>query len=249
MIYFLGDVHGRFGHVLPAIHVRRDTTANVVFLGDIEASRPFEDEIAPLTEAGIGVWFIHGNHDTDSRASWENLRGSSRRCLNGRVVEIEGVRIAGLGGVFRGEVWDPDRGTGTSGPVVRSYEAYLAAFTARTPPRLHGSVRLTGRALKHRSTIFPQVYDRLADERADVLVTHEAPSCHPHGFAAIDLLAQMMGVKTVFHGHHHDYRDYRAWEAILGFRAYGVGLRGITDLCGGSILAGELDQARGRGGR
>src|SRR3546814_8891455 len=119
MIYFLGDVHGRIDHVLPAIRPRGDATATVVFLGDIEAQRPFEEEIRPLTEAGIGVWFIHGNHDTDSQRSWDHLPGSWHRCLDGRVVEIDGVRVAGLGGVFRGEVWYPD-GVDRKSPRVNS---------------------------------------------------------------------------------------------------------------------------------
>lgn len=101
MIYFLGDVHGRLDHVLPAIG-QRGEPANVIFLGDIEAGRPFEEEIRPLIEAGVGVWLIHGNHDTDSQAIWDNLQGSWHRCLDGRVVEIDGVRVEGLGGVFRG---------------------------------------------------------------------------------------------------------------------------------------------------
>src|SRR3546814_13943919 len=93
MMWLLGDVHCRMAHVLPAIRPRGDATANVIFLGDIEARRPFEDDIRPLTEAGIGVWFIHGNHYTDSPANWDNLRGSWHRCLHGRVVDIEGVRV------------------------------------------------------------------------------------------------------------------------------------------------------------
>jgi predicted phosphodiesterase len=245
MIYFLGDVHGRLDHVLPAIGRRGDEQANVVFLGDIEAGRPFEEEIRPLTEAGVGVWFVHGNHDTDSQAIWDNLQGSWHRCLDGRVVDIEGVRVAGLGGIFRGEVWYPDGvAAANQQSSVRSYEEYLARLKATTPPRLRDSARVTGKALKHLSTIFPEIYDRLAGEKADVLVVHEAPSCHPHGFPAIDLLVQVMGVKIVFHGHHHDSRDYSAWEAKMGFRSHGVGFRGITSLLGERVVAGDYDGQR-----
>lgn len=70
MIYFLGDVHGCIDHVLPAIRQRGDATASVVFLGDIESKQSFEDEIRLLIDAGIGVWFIHGSHDTGSRQGW-----------------------------------------------------------------------------------------------------------------------------------------------------------------------------------
>ena len=44
------------------------------------------------------------------------------------------------------------------------------------------------------STIFPDVYDRLSLLGADVLVTHEASSCHKYGFEAIDDLARALGV-------------------------------------------------------
>jgi hypothetical protein len=53
-----------------------------------------------------------------------------------------------------------------------------------------------------------------------------------------------MGVKTCFHGHHHDALDYSAWSEANGIKAWGVGLRGITDEIGNVILAGERDDQR-----
>ena len=63
------------------------------------------------------MWFINGNHDTDSEADYDNLFGSklANKNLDGRVVEIAGVRIAGLGGIFRGQVWRP--------PEPRAYDS------------------------------------------------------------------------------------------------------------------------------
>lgn len=245
MIYFLGDVHGRFDHVLPALRALQDTAPYVIFLGDIEPQRSFEDEIRPLTDAGVDVWFIHGNHDTDNWSNWDHLLGAAHRNLHGRVVEIEGVRVAGLGGVFRGDVWYPDRPAIVDGtPRLRNYDEYIAWLKAKTPPRLHASVKNTGNALKHLSTIFPDTYDEMADQKADILVTHEAPSCHPHGFKSIDFLAQVMGVKSVFHGHHHDSLNYQVWEADLGFRVHGVGFRGITDMQGNRVVVGDFDDVR-----
>lgn len=245
MIYFLGDVHGQIDHVLPVLRVRQDTVAHVIFLGDIDSKQPFEEEVRPLLNAGVSVWFIHGNHDTDNRISWDNLQGSAHRNLSGRVVEIEGLRVAGLGGVFRGEVWHPDSPTKVdSSQRLRNYDEYIDWLKGKTPPRQHASVKDTNNALKHLTTIFPDTYDQLADLKADILVTHEAPSCHPHGFEVIDLLAQSMGVKLVFHGHHHDSLNYEGWDAKLGFRAHGVGYRGITDMQGVRVLAGYFDEAR-----
>jgi hypothetical protein len=77
------------------------------------------------------------------------------------------------------------------------------------------------------SSIYPDDYFGLALESADILITHEAPSCHPYGYAEIDELAQYLGARQVFHGHHHDSIDYRASWPSLGFEAYGVPFRGI----------------------
>lgn len=243
MIYFLGDVHGCMHHVLPTILSQNDGSTAVVFLGDIEAQQPFEEEIRPLTTAGIDVWFIHGNHDTDHQASWNRLQASTHRNLDGRVVEIQGVRVAGLGGVFRQEVWYPDRNvTVDQNFAVRNYDDYIVQVQAKTPPRLHASVRSTSKALKHRSTIFPDTYEQLAGLRADILVLHEAPSCHPYGFPTLDVLAQTMGVTTVFHGHHHDSADYRFSEKTLGFRTHGVGFRCITDIHGCRLVPERLSR-------
>ena len=177
------------------------------------------------------------------------------------------MRIAGLGGVFRGEVWYPDRGNpGGSEPHYESYEQYCRVQDNKRPMRLRNKDALEaslhhfanlpganaamidqiryGKELTHLSTIFWDVYEKLWEQRADILVTHEAPSCHRNGFTAIDELAQAMGVKALFHGHHHDCLDYRAWDEKLGFKAFGVGFCGITDETGRIVQPGDFDEAR-----
>ena len=70
MILMLGDVHGDISH-LPAV-VALEQPAAVIFLGDIESPVPFDKfvaEISTMTE----VWWIPGNHDTDSEANYVNL--------------------------------------------------------------------------------------------------------------------------------------------------------------------------------
>ncbi len=56
--------------------------------------------------------------------------------------------------------------------------------------------------------------------RADVLVTHEAPSCHKHGFAGIDVAAAACRARLVVHGHHH-----ATYDGVLpgGVRVKGLG--------------------------
>ena len=231
MILFCGDTHGQFEHIIEAVQAHRP--AAVILLGDVQAKRPLEVELASIRDK-TEIWFIHGNHDTDSEADHDHLFGCAlaERNLHGRVAEVAGLRIAGLGGVFRGKVWTP--------PAPATFEnpqQYLAQCGK-------GNFWRDGLPLKHRSTIFPVDYGSLAGEQADVLVTHEAPSSHPHGFAAIDELARRLGVTSSFHGHHHDRLDYRAGRPRLGFDAFGVGLRGITDQDGRVILVGEIDEAR-----
>lgn len=234
MIFILGDNHGRFDKIIEAVTAMRPEA--VISVGDIMGDkdiRPLKQElkeIISLTE----FWWIPGNHDTDSEAAYDGLFGSTlaHRNFHGRVVMIQGVRFAGLGGVFREKIWMPP-----SKPQFQSKPDFLRR--APRADRWRGGI-----PLKHRSTIFPDVYNGLARERADILITHEAPSCHPHGFQAISELARSLGVKASFHGHHHDSLDYsKAWSG-LGFKAYGVGLRGISDLDGNLIVAGEKDDER-----
>ena len=237
-IFFCGDNHTHFRHIIDA--VREHQPDAIVLLGDIEAKQPLEMELAPLL-GKTEIRFIHGNHDTDSEENWRYLAHSrlGHLNLNARVDTVAGVRIAGLGGVFRGKVWRPwePKHFNNYDDVAR-YVARKQKFEMWSAQRVESMLR------NHSSTIFPDVYDALAKLRADVLVVHEAPSCHPHGFDAIDLLAQSMGAKTVFHGHHHDRLDYQSSFDKLGFRTYGVGFCGITDLDGNVVLAGDMDDVR-----
>lgn len=240
MIYFLGDVHGHFDHIHNFLARRGTKTGepcSLIFLGDIESPRSFEEVIRPFIDLGADVWFIHGNHDTDHNANWNNLQESQHRNLNGRVVEIEGLRIAGLGGVFRGEIWYPgmkcDEVAGLSlSEDTKRHQSYAAYSTQVKSGKHKNKDFFAAKLLKHQSSIFPDVYDALGQLKADVLVTHEAPDAHPHGFSKLGLLAGAMGVKRYFHGHHHDNRDYPDWASRTGIQAHGVGLREITDLNG-----------------
>jgi hypothetical protein len=157
--------------------------------------------------------------------------------------DLDEVRVAGLGGIFRGQIWRPPEE-----PKFESAEDYVRRMGKGPKWRRFRD----GLSLKHRSSIFPDVYKRLGEMRADILITHEAPSYHPHGFETVELLAVAMGVKQSYHGHHHDALDYSSFEAKAGFRAYGVGYCGITAIRGLSaqrveiIRPGKFDDERGR---
>ena len=85
-----------------------------ILLGDIQCDRPLDDLAAPLLDRGIDVHWIFGNHDNDGGPEmWANLVEPDRNprtaqgALHARVVEIAGLRIAGLGGTFRPRIWEP----------------------------------------------------------------------------------------------------------------------------------------------
>lgn len=224
-ILFCGDPHGRLEHIIEAVHAH--CPAAVVLLGDVQAREPLEVTLRPIVDR-TEVWWIHGNHDTDSDVDYDNLFGSSLadRNLHGRVVEIAGVRIAGLGGIFRRQVWHPP-----GLPRYPSAEIFLAQCGK-------GNRWRGGLPRKHRSSIFPNQYGALLQEKADVLVTHEAPSCHPHGFQAVDDLAASLGVVAAYHGHHHENIEYNADEAKrLGFQPFGVAYCQIRDEQGKIVSA------------
>ena len=215
-LIFFGDPHGDLEPVIAT--VERFQPEAIVLLGDIQARQPLHVELGPilgLTE----VWFIHGNHDTDNVEDFDNLFESqlADRNLHGRVVEIAGYKVAGLGGIFRSKIWDPRQ------PIEKA--AFQSSDAMRRTMKREERWR-DGISRKHRSSIFPADYQRLLRSGpADILVAHEAPSVHTHGWQVIDELAETLGVQLVVHGHHHRNINYAAegfMTAAAPFRAFGV---------------------------
>jgi len=201
---FVGDPHGQYAKVLQII--KRTQPEAVIFLGDMGADAPLEKVLAPildLTEA----WFIHGNHDTDTDEDYEYTFGSdlADRNLHGRVEDVAGYRIAGLGGVFRSKVWHPELGVNNGQPKWDKRETYMHYQPSNIK---RASQKYGGLPRQHNSSIWYEDVEFLSQQQADILVTHEAPSCHRHGFSTLDELALSMGVSRMFHGHHHEhYQD------------------------------------------
>lgn len=238
-IWLCGDPHGQYDHVLKAIDSTPESgrPAAVIFLGDLDPEESLSRIFKPFIDAGIEPWFIHGNHEASRVDSWANTIVCWQCNLHGRVETIAGVRIGGLGGTFRAEIWYPDHPERCDpAPKHLTYDDYIAWLTEKQPTRLRNDVKLSNRARQYSAAIFPDVVDQLSRQQADVLVTHEGPSCHPFGFETIDRLAQAMGVKKLFHGHHHQDRSY---GNELGFDAFQVGFRGIRELSGGSVKIGD----------
>lgn len=206
-ILFAGDPHRNFSPILRACLARPPGT--LILLGDCDCPAPLSQVMAPVMARGWDVRWILGNHDTETEAAYDNLTGHPGD-LGLRVTQVGGRRVAGLPGVFKPRVWHPHEGP----PFYRTRAAFQAVL------RPHELWR-GGLPLFHRDTIFPEDFDRLSAEPCDILVTHEAPSSHPHGFAEIDALALRCGARLIVHGHHHD-----SYTAMLptGIKVRGLGL-------------------------
>ena len=196
-LMFFGDPHGEFEPIVET--VQRARPEAIVLLGDLQVERPLHVELAAI-RALTEIWYIHGNHDTDAESYFDHLCGGelADRNLHGRVIKIAGSLVAGLGGIFRESVWDP------ASPVSKAGFASAQALRRATPAseRWRGGI-----SLRHRSTIFPEEVARLANKRADILVTHEGLGGTPHGQPRLDELARAMRVKLVVHGHLHQDID------------------------------------------
>ena len=198
-LWFLGDVHGEFRHIGLALAQAAKAGAFpswLIFLGDVEIFDSTLREIMAPVRARfpeLRVAFIHGNHDADTHENWACLHDCGDAvALHGRVVDLDGIRVAGLGGNFMGRIWAPPSNPTFANKAEATKRGAYAWREGHEPsPKLHGA-------------IYPDDVAALARLRADILVTHEAPSCHKYGWEAPDQLARDMRVIRSFHGHTHD---------------------------------------------
>lgn len=233
-LLFCGDCHSDFTHVVD--EVLSSPPDAIVLLGDLDCVRPLHLELEKILDV-TEIWFIPGNHDSDDNQTYSNLLESDLKDFNlhGKVKPIAGARIGGLGGVFRSRIWNPP-----AEPNFRSYDVWRKDLMKKRPTRDWGLAEATEER-RHKTTIFPDEFDCLAKQHADILVTHEATSCHPYGWEAIADLGRQMKVKWHFHGHLHDNQDYSAHFDRLGYRTYGIGYRGITEL---DLVSGQVTVIR-----
>ena len=229
MILFAGDPHGSLEHLYP--FVEKEEHISLIILGDLQLKN--SEELDRLAEH-CDIWFIHGNHDSKTVAAYEALWGShwQERNLHNRVVNIEGVRIAGLGGVFRGQIWMP--------PNKPTFFDHIHYCQYCPPEKLWRG----GVPLRHRSSIFPSDFEALETQQADILICHEAPKPHPVGFRVINQLAEKMGIKHIFHGHHHDGFDYQNKKQKYPFKITNVPFRSLSDIHGNLLLVNVDDRKK-----
>ncbi len=217
-ILFAGDPHGDFEPLISAVKKHQPEAA--VLLGDYELKKPLQDYIQEII-GETKIWWIPGNHDFDPPEHYHNLFSSqlAEQSLHLKVVDIAGVKVAGLGGIFLGRVWYPPHS-----PKWKSKRHYLNSLPV--------SVESTEISLKYQSAIWQDEWAELKKLKADILVTHEGPRSHRHGFIAIDQLAEAMGVKKVFHGHLHEHYSARIRN---GIQVFGVRNAKVVDLLGNEL--------------
>ena len=214
MILFVGDAHGDFE---PMLEAAASATA-VILLGDQEPL----DDLASILGPGIAekTWWIFGNHDSDDPEYLTHYASMADRNLHCRVVEIDGLRIAGLGGTFRSNVLGVDRQTTLKGLAhVRPQDTRQSLALIRKDKKL---------APQDHTTIFPEDLNfmaRLANKtRVDVLVTHEAPESHKLGYRILGDVARALKTRIHIHAHHHEHYDSMIEG---GVRVAGVGMSGM----------------------
>lgn len=214
-VLFAGDPHGNFDAIIKAAKTYRPKA--IVLLGDYDLQKPLEEHVQEIMDE-TELWWIPGNHDFDTVEHYQNLFSSklADQGLHLRVRDIAGLRIAGLGGIFLGRVWYPPQS-----PKWRSKSHYLNNVSA--------DMRAKGLSLKYQSAIWHDEWAELKKLKADILVTHEAPKSHRHGFVAVDQLAEAMGVSKVFHGHLHEHYSAKIRK---GIQVFGVGDASVADLQG-----------------
>ena len=84
--------------------------------------------------------------------------------------------------------------------------------------------------------------EQLEQQQADILICHEAPKPHPSGFEVINQLAEKMGVKKIFHGHHHENFDYSPLANRTSLKIFNIGFRSLATIDGEYLFQGVDDR-------
>jgi Icc-related predicted phosphoesterase len=187
----------------------------VIACGDL----PFDYLETLVTLANVPLVYVPGNHDPELRRRPSDIspedivkpfsfrpddydRPGPRGCVNldGRVRDVAGLRVAGLGGSMRY----------TEGP-----NQYTQKQMQRRAARLEMRVRLE--ALVPRRAAPPRDIEVLITHAAPLGVGDEDDSCH-EGFAAFHGLVARLSPRVLIHGHVHPYGRRVEDHSINGTR-------------------------------
>ena len=194
----LGDIHGDFASVRAAMRRHADVPAWIC-VGDV-ADDQGRYEALPVT-----TYWIKGNNENFDAIAAGALPGGLVFVPDGSVVEIAGLRVAGLGGTFA-PTW------------YETPAADLPHPARRTP-------RATSLADRRRHFVREDVERCKALRGIDILLTHEAPVPFrigrlEAGKVPINEVLSAMKPRLHLFGHHHTLRE----QARDGIRSVGLDL-------------------------
>ncbi len=141
---FYGDPHDCWQPLLD--EYAGQPSKAVVLLGDCELAAPLNEVLKPIAADETPVFWINGYHDMRRIYWWSNLTATPGG-LYGRVTEVAGLRLAGLGGNLRGEsLVSCHRRQGTPPPHATRHPARAEAGATgclghpRTAPGVPGRI-------------------------------------------------------------------------------------------------------------
>ena len=198
----LGDVHGAFDDARRVI-ARHPEIPFWLCVGDIASQTGVYE---PL---GATVYWIHGNNDNFDAIASGGLPSDLHHIDNGTVLEIAGLRVAGLGGTFAPTWYDTPAGD--------------------LPHPRKGTAKATELADKRRHFVREEVERAAALRGVDVFLTHEAAKPFrplpggrgsEAGKAQVNEILRAMQPRLHLFGHHHRVSE----QTIEGVRSIGLDL-------------------------
>jgi predicted phosphodiesterase len=189
MIGALGDVHGDFSSVRQIVGRHPEVTLWLC-VGDVADD---EGRYEPLPAP---VYWVKGNNENFDAIAAGELPPGLQHIPNGTSVDVNGLRVAGLGGTFAPTMYE--------------------VAPAELPHPRKSTVKATVLADRRRHFVRAEVHACQAMHGVDVLLTHEAASpfrAFPGGRGpdagkrAINDVLSAMRPKLHLFGHHHRFSE------------------------------------------
>ena len=185
----LGDIHGDFASACRVME-RHPDVPFWLCVGDLaDAEGRYQGLPVPL-------YWIKGNNEQFDAIEAGTLPGNLHYLPNGRSIDLDGLRVAGLGGTFAPSWYDTP--------------------AAALPHPRKGSAKATELADKRRHFVREEVEACKALTGVDVLLTHEAPRPYfagsgarrnDAGKTAINEVLAAMRPRLHLFGHYHRFTE------------------------------------------
>jgi Icc-related predicted phosphoesterase len=198
----LGDIHGAFADARRIIERHPDVPAWLC-VGDIAT------EDGRYESLGAPVYWIHGNNDSFDAIAANGLPPDLLHIRNASVVEVDELRVAGLGGTFA-PTW---------------YETAPGAL----PHPVKGTAKATAQADKRRHFVREEVEACVRLRGIDIFLTHEAAKPFrafandrgpDAGKEQVNEVLRAMQPRLHLFGHHHRFSE----QQREGVRSVGLDL-------------------------